>query len=197
MSAGPSAFPKGYQGFWLASKRKCDEIRFSTAGPDQRGPLLALADELGRQKLYTLSDRVTQQAEKLQGTHDELLAHYRKRIEAAWPGLGRALTFDDAGVHLDLNHQGEKVKDLTPLTGMKLTTLNLKNCNQIKDLTPLKGTPLTTLSLDGCGQVKDLTPLQGMKLTTLDLSGCGQIKDLTPLKNMPLTTLNLRATGQN
>ncbi len=196
-----------------ALARLCEGTR-----PEHRDKLLALAGELDRQKLFTISTRVAQQAEQLQGPRNELQALYRKRIESAWPGLGGALAVNDTGVHLNFDGQRERVRELTPLAGMKLTTLNLGNCNRLTDLTPLEGMPLkglflrncswvqdfaplqgmplTALDLHGCGQFEDLALLEGMKLTALNLTGCTQIKDLAPLKGMPLTTLQLFGCGQ-
>jgi serine/threonine protein kinase len=197
--------------------RKLDKL-CEGARADRRDKLLALAEELDRQKLFTISTRVTQQAEALQGPRNELLALYRKRVEAAWPGLGGALAVNDDGVHLNFDSQRERVRDLTPLAGMKLTTLNLNRCELITDLTPLEGMPLKTLYLQRCNRVQslaplrgmplatlslhlctgvqDFTPLQGLPITWLDLTGCGQIKDLTPLEGMKLTWLNLSYCGQ-
>ncbi len=159
------------------------------ARPDHRQRLLALADELGRQKMYTLADQVTQQAEALRGSRQEMLAHYQKRIESAWPGLSNRLRFDDVGFHLDLSNQGAKVKDLTPLQGMKLASLSVWNCPNVRDLTPLQGMPLTALNLSQNPLIRDLTPLRGLKLNELYLNGCGAVGDLTPLQGMPLGKL--------
>ncbi len=78
------------------------------------------------------------------------------------------------------------LSDLSPLQGMKLTTLKCFN-TQVSDLSPLQGLPLTNLET-GDTLVADLSPLKGMKLTLLH---CGntQISDLSPLKGMPLTSL--------
>jgi serine/threonine protein kinase len=173
--------------------RKLEEL-CRDARPNDRGKLLALADELGREKLFTLADRVTQQADKLQGSREELLASYRRRIDAAWTGLGNKLTIGDQGVILDLNNQAERVKDLTPLQGMKLTTLWITDCKQVRDLTPLKGMPLTELDISRC-PVQDLSPLQGMRLTRLIAPGC-QVRDLSPLTGLPLNELNFSTCGE-
>jgi serine/threonine protein kinase len=85
-----------------------------------------------------------------------------------------------------------KLVDISPLQGMRLTSLILQ-FNEVGNLTPLKGMPLTTLNLYGWGQVKDLTPLQDMPLSYLDLAG-QPIRDLEPLKGMLLTFLNLENT---
>jgi len=109
----------------------------------------------------------------------------------ALPGLRRLNLSTPAG-------KG-KLADLTPLEGMKLSSLQLFGCGQVGDLRPLKGMPLTTLGLGGfggCVEVRDLAPLQGMKLTMLHLSSCDQVRDLTPLKDMPLTFLDLTLCRQ-
>jgi hypothetical protein len=81
------------------------------------------------------------------------------------------------------------VRDLSPLKGMPLTSLNLRAC-PVQDLEPLRGMPLTSLEL-GLTPVRDLSPLKGTKVTSLLLHNCTQLRDLSPLKGMPLTTLNL------
>src|SRR5438552_2698723 len=70
---------------------------------------------------------------------------------------------------------------------MKLTSLTLQHA-KVRDLSPLKGMPLTSLNLTACGQVSDLSPLKGMPLTTLNLWGCS-VRDLTPLQGMSLTEI--------
>jgi tetratricopeptide (TPR) repeat protein len=183
---------------------------------DHSGSLLALAEELARQKALALADRVSQRADKLVKSRTELLPYYRQRLEAAWPGAGANLAVNDQGFGLTLSIQWKTVNDLTPLQGMKLTSLNLTYCSHVRDLTPLQGMKLTHLSLMNCFRVRDLTPLQGMPLTTLDLYGCpvqdvtplqgmkltklilwsSELRDLAPLRGMPLTTLDLSRCGQ-
>lgn len=79
-----------------------------------------------------------------------------------------------------------RLADLSPLKGMKLTTLICWN-TQISDLSPLKGMPLSIVDCFNTN-VADLSPLQGMMLTKLN---CGrtQVTDLSPIKGMPLTWL--------
>lgn len=60
----------------------------------------------------------------------------------------------------ELNLYGTRVKDLTPLIGMPLETLDISNTN-VKDLTPLKNLPLKSLNIKQTA-VRDLTPI--MKL---------------------------------
>jgi WD40 repeat protein len=85
-----------------------------------------------------------------------------------------------------------QVADLTPLQGMKLTSLNCLD-TQVADLSPLKGMPLTSLE---CGNTKvsDLSPLRGMPLTNLNVY-VTEVADLSPLKDMKtLERLNLYRT---
>ncbi len=80
-----------------------------------------------------------------------------------------------------------KMSDLSPLEGMKLTTLRCPYAS-VSDLAPLAGMPLTTLYCDNT-QISDLSPLQGMKLTFLNCGGT-QVSELSPLLGMRLTSLN-------
>ena len=83
---------------------------------------------------------------------------------------------------------GEGLSDLSPLKGLRLTSLTLDR-TQVTDLTPLKDMKLTYLRIVA-SPVSDLSPLRDMKLTFLTLDGT-QVTDLSPLKDMPLTTLSL------
>ncbi len=85
-----------------------------------------------------------------------------------------------------------KVEDLTALAGMNTLEHLYFESTTISDLSPLKGMKLTTLTM--CtNPVSDLSPLKGMKLTFLH---CGDTKvsDLSPLNGMPLTLLNCSRT---
>jgi len=158
--------------------------------------LLALADELNRQKILTVADELTRQAGKLVKSRNELLPHYRKRIESVWKEPSGRLDVGDDGFRLDLGMCRQHVTDLSPLKGMPLVRLSLLQCDQVRDLSPLKGMPLTDLDLGSCKQISDLTPLQGMPLTRLNLDTCQQVRDLTPLRGMPLISLSLQDCGQ-
>jgi tetratricopeptide (TPR) repeat protein len=150
--------------------------------------LLALADELARQDAFTLADRVTQHA------HD-VFADYRKRVEMICPGGGSRLTIHDDGMHLNLFHVGQ-VKDLKPLEGMPLTTLDLSNPDpepgyEVSDLSPLKGMRLTELNLSHAYKIRDIAPLKGLPLRKLNMHNLGWVRDLTPVQDLPLTYLDL------
>ncbi|OAI41499.1 hypothetical protein AYO40_00250 [Planctomycetaceae bacterium SCGC AG-212-D15] len=157
---------------------------------DNSAELLALADELNGQKLYPVGDAVTSQAGKLVKSRNELLPTYRKRIEAAWPGLGDRLQVGPEGFALNLGSCGKQVTDLSPLKGMPLVSLNIVGCDQVRDLTPLQGMPLASLDAFQCHSIRDLSPLKDVPLTTLVVCQCS-VDDLTPLKGMPLDHLHI------
>ena len=99
--------------------------------------------------------------------------------------LTQLRTLDCSGSFVPMNGMG-KIKDLTPLKGMKLTKLIFHN-TQMEDLRPLEGMPLTSL-ICPWSKVSDLSPLRGMNLTELHLQYT-QVSELTPLKGMKLTRL--------
>jgi Leucine-rich repeat (LRR) protein len=86
--------------------------------------------------------------------------------------------------------------DLTPLQGMPLEVLQLRNSAEIADLSPLKGMQLKSLDIDGQAgaKVSDLSPLKGMPLTSLAV-GNHPVADLTPLQGMALEYLNIQGTA--
>ncbi len=159
----------------------------------------AYYQQLGRvfeeQKALALVERMTHLAERFLGPGREMLALYQKRLDVAWPGLGKRLTLDKKGeFSLALNYVS-LVRDLTPLKGLPLARLDLRNC-PIQDLEPLRGMPLVSLDLSGCTRVRDLRPLKGMSLTFLGVMGLNLLTDLEPLRGMPLQRLELRGLGK-
>jgi Leucine-rich repeat (LRR) protein len=79
------------------------------------------------------------------------------------------------------------VKDLSPLRGAPLTSLDIA-WTAIEDLTPLlTATDLTWLHCDNT-PVTDLSPLRGKPLTELHCQNTG-VTDLSPLEGMPLRNL--------
>ena len=80
-----------------------------------------------------------------------------------------------------------RLSDLSPLKGLKLTSLHCGSSPPLVDLSPLNGMPLHFLYC-GNSRVADLSPLKGMPLGTLWCEST-QITDLSPLKNMPLNGL--------
>jgi serine/threonine protein kinase len=178
------------------------------------------ADSADVDRMRAISEVFFQQKEtdlaaRMLRRKEELFALYLKQLERAWktewPQVTRALRMDrDGNFNLNLSAGLGVVRDLSPLRGMHLSSLNLRTCSKVKDLSPLRGMPLTALDILST-DVEDLTPLQGMKLTSLDLRGTrvktlqpltdmpiaslflgpSQISDLTPLRTIPLTSLHL------
>ena len=88
----------------------------------------------------------------------------------------------------------QHIADLSPLTGMKLTDINISN-NFVGNLLPLKDM-LSLENLDICqNPVKDLRPISRLlMLKTLDISQTG-VTDLRPLQELSqLTVLRLAYT---
>ena len=81
--------------------------------------------------------------------------------------------------------------DLSPLQGMKLTSLNVNN-TRVFDLSPLKDMPLTRFDCYHTA-VSDLSPLKGLPLSSLTCSDT-LVSDLTPLRDMKLKYLNCANT---
>lgn len=79
--------------------------------------------------------------------------------------------------------KGTQVSDLSPLKGMSLKNLGLRD-TPVENLKPLQGMPLNALNLLRT-KVKDLSPLKGAPLTWLTIIDSG-VTDLTPLEGMPL-----------
>jgi hypothetical protein len=84
-----------------------------------------------------------------------------------------------------------KLFDLSPLEGMKLTSLYC-HTTQISDFSPIKNTSITYLHCGGT-PIADLSSLRGMRLTTLICSGTN-VSDLSALEGMPLTRLSCIGT---
>lgn len=84
-----------------------------------------------------------------------------------------------------------KLCDLSPLEGMKLTSLYCHTTN-ISDFSPIRNTTITYLHCGGT-PIADLLSVRGMRLTTLICSGTN-VSDLSPLADMPLTRLSCIGT---
>jgi hypothetical protein len=133
------------------------------------------------------------------------------------PANRLAMDKESGGLQLNLRGCTEQVRNLSPLQGMRLVSLNLGFCSKVQDFSPLRGMPLTrldlmetgaqdlvflkdmpltSLSLHGCHQVRDVMPLKGMRLTSLTLAECEKVQDVTPLHGMPLRSLDLHGCRQ-
>lgn len=88
--------------------------------------------------------------------------------------------------------QGGVLSDLSPLAGMKLTTLMCYH-NPVKDLSPLRGMPLSDLDVSSTN-VESLSPLAGMPLRSLNCLAT-PVADLSPLADCAtLQVLNVSST---
>lgn len=84
------------------------------------------------------------------------------------------------------------LEDLSPLTGMQLSSLSFGHADRLTNLRPLQGMPLTSLNC-AFSSVEDLSPLQGMSLAWLSIRKT-KVHDLSPLQGMPLKYLNCSGT---
>jgi len=146
----------------------------------------------------------------------EKLEMYRAKIEKAWPTLGGRLDLDKTGrlcLNFAVKGAAEKVKDLSPLQGIPLNSLNLTGL-AVEDLDALKGMPLDTLVYLNSVHLKDISGLrnsplrklvlcaksgydkttamesldglQGTRLESLNIAYCKGIKSLEPVRGLPL-----------
>jgi serine/threonine protein kinase len=122
--------------------------------------------------------------EPLRGLPINRIDASQTKIESLEPLVGMPL-------HTLIVERCSKIKDLSPLKGMRLIELNIKE-TQASDLSPLAGMPLKSLILDST-KVADLGPLEGLPLEKLsaDKHSSFTIRDLSPLEGMPLKSLKL------
>jgi serine/threonine protein kinase/Leucine-rich repeat (LRR) protein len=98
----------------------------------------------------------------------------------------RLVVRSDGQLELDLSDT--PIADLSPISGMPISALNLRNCPHLEDLGPLQEMPLRSLILDGSGVV-DLSALKPLKLEDLSIAGTGVV-DLSPLAGSSLRRLD-------
>jgi Leucine-rich repeat (LRR) protein len=116
---------------------------------------------------------------KLNPAFNPTAASVRHRTE---DGLVTELAFSCAGV--------TNLAPLTVLAGLRELVLdNPSGKSPLADLSPLRGMSLTRLSLRN-SSVADLSPLRGMPLGFLDIRGTA-VTDLTPLTGIPVRELRL------
>ena len=91
----------------------------------------------------------------------------------------------DAEGNISMRFTGSKIDDLTGLTALPLTELDLDHTG-IRNLKPLGGLKLRVLKLYNT-RVTDLRPLSDMPLNVLFINS--PVADLGPLRGMPLTNV--------
>jgi Leucine-rich repeat (LRR) protein len=125
---------------------------------------------------------VFSQMQKLNPGFDPVIAGTKHTME---DGQVVELSFSSAGL--------TNVSPVAALTGLRALTLDGPPAKSpLADLSPLRGMSLTRLSVKNTS-VADLSPLRGMPLDFLDISSTA-VSDLTPLASMPLTALKLDMT---
>jgi hypothetical protein len=105
----------------------------------------------------------------------------------------------DQGVVTEIGILNNRVTDISPVRAF--VELNVLRCagtsysmnNKFSDLSPLQGMKLTSL-ICGNAQVSDLTPLRGMLLTDFQCAYTKTLSDLSPLKGMPLIIVGCNNT---
>jgi len=85
------------------------------------------------------------------------------------------------------------LKDLTSLSEISVTFLEIKNCGALDDISALSSMPnLNYLDLSGCSKIKDFSVIAGLtNLYGLDLRGCDSIEDPEFFKSLDLSSLTL------
>jgi len=94
---------------------------------------------------------------------------------------------------LDCSQTG--VSDLTPLKGLPLASLSLRDA-PVTNLAALARMKLTSLDVFGCRKLADLTPLKGMQLEVLKCGGYTLINDLSAIEGMPLKVIEFQENFQ-
>lgn len=123
----------------------------------------------------------------------QVQADLHQALRAANPsynGNGKFTVKNGQIVVVDLNHCG--ITDLTPLRGLPLSSLELWQ-SKVRDLSPLVGMKLKRLNIGGCTGVSDISALKGMPLESLHMAGV-RAADLNALEDAPLTSLNIYDT---
>ena len=113
-------------------------------------------------------------------------------------------------------HDGRGLTDLSPLSRLELSILELRHCPKLSDLSPLKEVPLRRLVIENCPSIADYSVLESTALESLCLAGqpfgnlevlqrlslkeldCSStdVTDLWPLKGLKrLVRLNIRSTS--
>jgi serine/threonine protein kinase len=153
---------------------------------------LQIARVLDQQKVPVLAEvmlrHIDPNATNVAEARKVLLTVNRERIEKAWKGHGPGLTLDANG-SFALTLKGQDVRDLTPLKGMLISTLELNNCPNLQSLESLQGVPLESLRLVACPAVRDLNDLKSQQLKRLLLVGCTGLASLSGLENLPVDDL--------
>jgi serine/threonine protein kinase/Leucine-rich repeat (LRR) protein len=142
-----------------------------------------------------------------------LMLAWKQKVEEAYGQEAIGYFDGNSGSILLVLRGGSQIRDLNPLAGMPLGTLDCR-LTGVTDLSPLRGMKLTALKIDGC-KIRDLSPLEGMPLrlvhlddtNVIDLKSLAgsplrelfaentKISDLSPLRGMPMEVLHITNTS--
>ncbi len=164
----------------LIEKAVRQTLGFTEAQPLTQGDLNDIT------QLYVCGETIYSKWEEL-----SVYAHdFRLNGEDVNEAKGNVLSLEDLK-HMpnlrQLSLYGQRIMDLTPLTGLQLTRLCLAK-NEIMDVTPLKDCAyLTELNL-AWNPIEDISPLSGLThLKKINLSYT-QVTDISVLAALPLTS---------
>ena len=168
----------------------CDKILNTEKGKDSLSPesfielMRALRNQGRDAEVTALTPRQSKDSQQIFDSWKVLLQK---------AGLHGQLTRDPDGL-LQLNLENSKVSDISLLSGMPLSSLNLARNAAVTNIAPLRGMPLAYLDLSGT-RVQDLVPITRAPIFELNLSNNRRILDLNPLQTGPLTKLDLSGTS--
>jgi serine/threonine protein kinase/Leucine-rich repeat (LRR) protein len=97
----------------------------------------------------------------------------------------------DGTVYLSI--RGLPIEDLTPLKGLPITNLEMAD-TRVRDLSPLAGMRLVYLVADANPNLTDLRALKGMPLEHASFAQCKALRSLAGLEGAPLRTCYFQAS---
>ncbi|MDD2236512.1 MAG: protein kinase [Kiritimatiellae bacterium] len=114
------------------------------------------------------------------------LPRIQAQLKKAWPGRPFHISMDHDGLTLDVS--GCRIRDLEPLRGLPIRSLNCRN-NAIRSLEPLRGGSLKTIICSD-NPIQSLKPLRDMPLTEV-ICECCCIREMDCLRSLPLQLLSI------
>jgi len=176
----------------LSSLKDVEHLCLEPPGPLREVPVdLSFLDGMKKLRNLELLSFPAKSLEPLRGHQLQRLHLWYSRINAQeYPAdvdLGPL-----EGMPLNwLNIGGCGIESLQPLAGMKLEFLCMSQSTPVSDLSPVAGMPLHTLLIRDTN-VCDLSPLIGSELKILEISG-SKVRDLSPLTHLSLEELKIHS----
>ena len=94
----------------------------------------------------------------------------RKKLASTWPEGSFELTHTSTNKRHWQLIVHDAIKDLSPLRGMPITSLTLRDSSNLTHFNALRKSPLRTLVLHDADQLKGLNDLQSLRLTRRAIS---------------------------